>query len=188
MSRYRPAWRATGLVAASVAGIWLATWGVATLRAGPGHPPGDEAGAATVVDVVDGDTLVVRIGGSEEPVRLIGIDTPETVAPGRPVECYGSEASQQLESLVPPGTTVRLERDLEPRDQYGRLLVYVYRADDNLFVNQAMIADGFAATLVFPPNTALRAELAQSERAARAQRAGMWGACGGPDTPLAPAN
>lgn len=186
MSRPWPAWRVAGLTAVAVAGIWLAGWGIASLQGDPGRSDGGEAGAATVVEVVDGDTLVVRIGEAEEPVRLIGIDTPETVAPGRPVECYGPEASQQLRTLLPPGTTVRLERDVEPRDQYGRLLAYVYRAGDDLFVNQAMIADGFAATLVFRPNTAWRAELAQTEHDARSQRVGLWGACGGPDVTIAP--
>lgn len=186
MSRRGATQRIVAVTAVSVAGIWLAAWGIVTLQGKGGGPAGDEAGKATVVEVVDGDTLVVGIGGIEEQVRLIGIDTPETVAPGRPVECYGPEASQQLATLLPPGSTVRLERDVEPRDQYGRLLAYVYRAEDDLFVNRAMVERGFAATLVFPPNTAWRAELARIEQAARSQRAGLWGTCGGPDVPTAP--
>ena len=136
--------------------------------------------AATVVRVVDGDTLVVELAGSQQPVRLIGIDTPETVAPGRPVECFGPEASARLGALTPAGTAVRLERDVEARDAYDRLLAYVYRADDGLFVNRAQVEGGYATADDHPPNSTHRAELSQVQAAARATGAGLWGACGGP--------
>jgi micrococcal nuclease len=151
---------------------------------GSGH---STAGLATVVRVVDGDTLVVGIGGDEERVRLIGIDTPESVAPDRPVECFGAEASDHLADLVPPGTAVRLERDIEPRDQYGRLLAYVHRADDDVFVNHAQVAGGFAEASEFPPNTTHAPQLAQAEREARAAGTGLWAACGSADVPIGPA-
>ena len=147
-----------------------------------GHPA---AGRATVVRVVDGDTVVVRIGDREEPVRLIGIDTPESVARDRPNECYGAEASQRLAELLPPGTEVDLTRDVEPRDVYDRLLAYVQRTSDGLFVNAAQVVEGAAIARDFPPNTTHRGDLERAERAARAASLGLWAACGGADVPLA---
>lgn len=149
--------------------------------AGGGH--GGE-GAATVVRVVDGDTVVVDVGGTEESVRLIGIDTPESVARDRPNECFGAEASARLESLLPVGTAVRLTRDVEPRDMYDRLLAYVQRRSDGLFVNAAQVADGYAEAKDYPPNTAYRDDFEAAERAARSAELGLWSACGGPDVAL----
>jgi micrococcal nuclease len=146
----------------------------------PDQPPGE----AVVVRVVDGDTVVVAVGGVEESVRLIGIDTPESVARDRPDECFGTEAAQRLAELLPPGTVVRLTRDVEPRDIYDRLLAYVQREPDGLFVNAAQVGDGYAIAKDYPPNTAYRADLEQAERAARAAGRGLWPACGGADTPL----
>ncbi|MFN5604060.1 MAG: thermonuclease family protein, partial [Actinomycetes bacterium] len=82
---------------------------------------------AVVERVVDGDTIDVTIDGRGDTVRLIGIDTPETKKPDTPVECYGPEASARLAELLPPGTPVRLERDIDSRDKFGRLLAYVHR-------------------------------------------------------------
>ena len=147
----------------------------------PDQPPGE----AVVVRVVDGDTVVVAVGGVEESVRLIGIDTPESVARDRPDECFGAEAAQRLAELLPPGTVVRLTRDVEPRDVYDRLLAYVQRQPDGLFVNAAQVGDGYAIAKDYPPNTTYRADLEQAERAARAAGRGLWPACGGADTPLA---
>jgi micrococcal nuclease len=144
------------------------------------------AGSARVVQIVDGDTVTVDVGGAEETVRLLGIDTPETVHPTRPVECFGAEASARLAELIPPGSVVRLERDLEARDHYGRLLLYLYRADDDLFVNLAMVAGGHATTLHVEPNGAHRQALAAAEVDARASRSGLWAACGGPGVPVDP--
>ena len=84
-------------------------------------------GIATVTDVVDGDTIDVAIGGRDERVRLIGIDTPETKKPDSPIECFGPEASAFTSDLLPAGTEVRIERDIVGRDDYGRLLGYVHR-------------------------------------------------------------
>ena len=134
-------------------------------------------GQATLARVVDGDTIVARIGGRDERVRLIGIDTPESVKPASPVECFGKEASRHLASLLPAGTALRLVGDAEPRDRYGRLLAYVYRQPDGLFVNAAMARDGFAAPLTIPPNVAHTAELVSAARSAHASRKGLWGAC-----------
>jgi micrococcal nuclease len=141
--------------------------------AGPAFPPGE----GEVVRVVDGDTIVVRVTGGEERVRLIGIDTPESVDPRRPVECFGKEAAARTADLLPAGTRVRLERDLEPRDRYGRLLAYVYRADDGAFVNLLLLEEGYAQPLTIPPNVAHTADLTAAARAARAAGAGLWSAC-----------
>lgn len=169
-------------MAASAAVLILAAW---WFRPDAGTDPAP-AGTATVVRVVDGDTVVVDVGGTEEPVRLIGIDTPESVAQDRPDECYGAEASDRLAELLPPGTVVQLVRDVEPRDTYDRLLAYVHRSADDLFVNLSLVADGFAEAKEYPPNTAHRAELEQAEQAARAAGLGLWTACGGPDVVLQP--
>lgn len=163
---------------------------VATLKAlAPENgSAGDGAGGrATVVRVVDGDTVVVGLGPVEERVRLIGIDTPESVARDRPNECFGAEASHHLARLLPPGTTVVLSRDVEPRDVYDRLLAYVQRASDGLFVNAAQVGDGFAVASDHPPNSTHRALFERAERAARAGGLGLWAACGGADVPLAAA-
>jgi len=135
------------------------------------------AGEATVVSVVDGDTLVVRLAGADERVRLIGIDTPETKKPDTPVQCYGPEASARTAALLPPGTVVRLVRDIEARDRYDRLLAYVYRASDGLFVNLDLVVGGYARPLRFEPNTAHAGEIAAAADAARRTPTGLWAAC-----------
>lgn len=134
------------------------------------------AGTAVVERVVDGDTIVVRIGGERERVRLLGIDTPETVHPEKPVECFGPESSARLSELTPPGSQVRLERDTELRDRFGRLLAYVYAPDDT-FVNLLLVEDGYATTLHIPPNGAHRQQLADAEQQAEAAGVGLWSAC-----------
>ena len=145
-----------------------------------------EPGAATVVAVVDGDTVRVRFAGrsSTESVRLIGIDTPETHGPGGLRECFGAEASARTVALLPPGTAVRLERDVEARDRYARLLAYVHRRPDGLFVNLALAKEGFAAPLSIPPNIAHAPDFAAAAASARDAGLGLWGRCGGADTPL----
>jgi micrococcal nuclease len=142
------------------------------------------AGTATVVHPVDGDTIVVQVGGQEESVRFIGIDTPESVAQDRPVECYGPEAKARTAELLPEGTVVRLERDVEARDRYDRLLAYVIRDDDDLVVNLRLVEEGFAEAVSYPPNLARQAELDRAEAAARAAGRGLWPACGGTDVPI----
>ncbi|MCC5950570.1 MAG: thermonuclease family protein [Acidimicrobiia bacterium] len=130
-----------------------------------------------MVRIIDGDTIVVGMDGHEYRVRLIGIDTPETHHPSRPVECYGPEATAHIHTLIPEGSEVWLERDEELWDLYGRILAYVYRAGDDLFVNAAMVEGGYATTLVIPPNTAHTATFAAAERAASEAGMGLWSAC-----------
>ena len=139
---------------------------------------------ATVERVVDGDTIDVLIGGRQETVRLLGIDTPESVAPTRPVQCFGKEASLHLEAVLPAGTEITLVRDVEARDVYQRLLAYVVRSHDGLFVNLELVAAGFAAVLNYPPNDHYAGVLARAEEDAVAAGSGLWGVCGGADVPL----
>jgi len=145
-------------------------------------PPVDP-GAATVLHVVDGDTVVVDLAGEQETLRLIGVDTPETVDPDQPPECFGAEASAHTKALLPEGTEVRLTRDVEARDRYDRLLVYVERAEDDLFVNLDLVAGGWADDYPFPPNVAHERDFALAVAEARAQGLGLWATCGNADTP-----
>jgi len=131
----------------------------------------------TIEQVIDGDTVVARVDGRDEHVRLIGIDTPETVDPKRPVMCFGPEASAETHQLLPLGTPVRLVRDIEARDAYGRLLAYVYRATDGTFVNLALAQGGFADVLAIAPNTAHGDELRAAVTDAKQAHRGLWGSC-----------
>ncbi len=94
--------------------------------------------------VIDGDTIVVLMDGREETIRLLGMDTPETVDPRKPVQCFGVEASNETKSLL-DGREVTLQSDptQSDRDKYGRLLRYVFR-DDGLFVDEYLVKEGFA--------------------------------------------
>lgn len=139
--------------------------------------PAPSGGLAVVDHVVDGDTAVVELNGREETIRFLGVDTPETVHPDQPPECFGQEASDHVKDLLPPGTEVRLTRDVEARDRYDRLLVYVERAEDGLFVNLDLVQGGWADDLPFPPNTAHARELALAVADARRAGRGLWGAC-----------
>jgi micrococcal nuclease len=165
----------------AVAGVVTAAVAVVTAtrrREAPARdPPLAIQPNATVEQVIDGDTVVALVQGRDEHVRLIGIDTPETVAPNKPVMCFGPEASAETHRLLPDGTRVRLVRDTEARDAYGRLLAYIYRADDGVFVNLALARDGFADVLAIPPNTAHGDELRAAVTEARRARRGLWGAC-----------
>ena len=146
---------------------------------------GDEAGRSDapagpsvgrVVRVVDGDTIRVEVGGRTERVRYIGVDTPESVKPGSPVECFGKKASRFNARLV-AGRRVRLVRDVEERDRYGRLLAYVYRAGDGLFVNARLARDGYATPLTIPPNVRFAERFRREAAEARSAGRGLWRAC-----------
>jgi micrococcal nuclease len=136
----------------------------------------DGTQTARVVRVVDGDTIVVRLAGREERVRYIGVDTPETVKPGTPVQCFGKKASAENHRLV-DGRRVRLVQDAEERDRYGRLLAYVYRASDGLFVNRELVRRGYATPLTIAPNVRYASRFKAWSREARADGRGLWSAC-----------
>lgn len=135
---------------------------------------GETVPGVEVLRVVDGDTIEVDLEGSEEDVRYIGIDTPETVKPDSPVECFGPQASERNHELV-EDRTVRLEFDRERRDVYGRLLAYVFVGDQ--FVNAELIEGGFARTLEIEPNTSRAGELNRLEAEAGAAGRGLWESC-----------
>lgn len=161
---------AAGLVLGDVRPPGWLGGGDAELRAGG-------SARARVERVVDGDTLAVRVDGRDERVRYIGVDTPETVKPNAPVECFGAAASALNKRLVREGERVTLRFDRELRDRYGRLLAYVYRERDALFVNARLVREGAARTLSIAPNTAYAGQLARLQAQARAAARGLWGAC-----------
>lgn len=167
----------------AVAGLALGAASCDSTLSPPGGPSAD-AGEGTVVVVIDGDTVDVDVAGTTERVRLIGVNTPETVDPDRPAQCFGAEASAHTKALLPPGTPVRLERDAVARDRYGRLLAYVWRTDDNLLVNLDLVEGGFADAVTFGDNEAIYDLLVGAEARARSQGRGLWSACGGPDVAL----
>jgi micrococcal nuclease len=147
------------------------------LRPWEGDKERDEGPAsaeAFVTRVVDGDTVEARIGGQVEDVRYIGVDTPETVKPDAPVQCFGPRASSFNHRLV-ERRRVRLVFGLERRDAYGRLLAYVYL--EGRFVNAMLVRRGLARSLTIPPNDRFAPLFRGLElRAARAGR-GLWGKC-----------
>ena len=154
---------------AAVALVVLRPW-----EASDSGGAGPTAVIAYVTRVVDGDTIEAQIGGEVEDVRYIGVDTPETVKPDTPVQCFGPRASAVNHRLV-EGRRVRLVFGVERRDVYGRLLAYVYLG--RRFVNAALVRRGLARTLTIPPNDRFAPLLRRLElRAARAGR-GLWGAC-----------
>jgi micrococcal nuclease len=138
---------------------------------------------AAVERVVDGDTIDVEIDGRNERVRLIGIDTPEIAheaiadRPANETECYGDEAHAFARSLLPEGTAVRLERDVVGRDDYGRILAYVHRASDGIFVNFELIRQGYAQPMSISPNVAHAVLMVDAARHAERDDVGLWSGC-----------
>jgi micrococcal nuclease len=141
--------------------------------AGAGGSGVTAGGAARVQRVVDGDTIVLAGG---ERVRYIGVDTPESVKPGTPVQCYAKAASHFNRRLV-EGERVRLRYDVERRDRYGRVLAYVYRTRDGLFVNAELVRRGYARTLSIAPDVAHADDFSRLAREARRAGRGLWSAC-----------
>ena len=154
-------------LAAVVATIVYHDWGASPAATGDGM-------TATCERVVDGDTIKL-VGG--ERVRYIGIDTPETVHPRKPVEPFGKEASKYNRALV-ERRRVRIEMDVRERDRYGRLLGYVYVHDaatgEELFVNAELLRAGYARVMTIPPDVRHAEEFLALEREAREQRRGLW--------------
>lgn len=141
---------------------------------GRGGDAGPRSADAYVVRAVDGDTIEVRLGGRREVVRYIGVDTPETVKPGTPVQCFGPRAHAFDRRLV-AGRRVRLVFGAERRDVYGRLLAYAYLG--RRFVNALLVRRGLARTLTIPPNDRFAERFQRLEQGAARAGRGLWGAC-----------
>ena len=172
---YRCGMRSVRGLRVAVLGVSLCVAGAVWALTGGGAAP---FSSGTVVRVVDGDTIIVRgPGGRTEDVRLIGIDTPETVDPRRPVGCYGPEASAFAKHLL-TGRRVILRYDHETKDRYGRFLAYVWLTHPTEFVNGRLVELGYARAYQFPPNTAHEALFAALERRAALGGRGLWVACG----------
>jgi micrococcal nuclease len=151
------------LAAASLGGWWLGRYG-----------PGAASERAVVTKVLDGDTIEVRIGSRTDVVRLLGVDTPETHHPTKPVECFGPEAAAYTAARL-TGRSVSLEGDVEPRDLYDRRLAYV--SVDGRRFNDELLTRGFARLLVIPPNGAHARTMLAEELEAKREGRGLWGAC-----------
>lgn len=124
--------------------------------------------------IIDGDTIKIKTGGQNETVRLIGLDTPETVDPRRPVECFGKEASEKAKSIL-SGEKVRIETDPSQglRDKYGRLLAYVFLSDGTLF-NKMMIEEGYGHEYTYHLPYKYQKEFKAAEQTARELKKGLW--------------
>lgn len=137
-------------------------------------PVATTATTAQVVRVVDGDTIVVSIDSVQYKVRYIGIDTPETVDPRKPVQCFGIEASNKNKELV-EGQAVRLEKDVSDTDRYDRLLRYVYIGDT--MVNAELVRLGYAQVSTYPPDVRYQSYFLSLQEEAQANNSGLWGEC-----------
>lgn len=129
-----------------------------------------------VVAHVDGDTIDVSLGDRVERIRLIGIDTPEAARGDRPEECFASEATERLAAIAPVGTALRLERDVVPRDDYGRLLAYAYLADGTM-ANLALVEAGVARPMTIEPNDTHASAFVEGAHRAQRTGRGLWSAC-----------
>jgi micrococcal nuclease len=160
-------WLGSALLFVAVAAVILRPW-----ERDPNDGPAEAV--APVVRVIDGDTIVVRLDGGDEDVRLIGVDTPETVKPDTPVQCFGERASHFTKRLL-EGRRVRLVFGVERRDVYGRSLAYVRLG--RRFVEAMLIRRGLARSLTIPPNDRFAPLLRRLERRAALAGRGLWGAC-----------
>jgi micrococcal nuclease len=178
----RRQWLGSFVLFLAVAAVVLRPW-EGELEKGP------PSAVVRVSRVVDGDTIEVRLGGRDEDVRLIGVDTPETVKPDTPVQCFGERASHFTKRRL-TGRRVRLVFGVERRDVYGRLLAYVYFSNSTLSVpqpgqsrqrgrlfNAILVRRGLARSLTIPPNDRFAPRLRRLELAAARAGRGLWGAC-----------
>lgn len=133
---------------------------------------------AKVKKVVDGDTIKLETG---ETVRYVGIDTPETKHPNKPVQCFGREASAKNKELV-EGREILMEKDISNTDRYGRLLRYIYlpnpdATDEAIFVNEYLVEQGYAHLLTYPPDVKYDKMLKDAQTIAREEKRGLWEKC-----------
>jgi micrococcal nuclease len=134
--------------------------------------PPHEPETAALLYVIDGDTISVLLDGEERMVRYIGVDTPETKDPDRPVERFGPEAYEENQRLLTGHETLQLYRDRSEADRYGRLLRFVFAGET--FVNLELVSGGFATVLSIPPDVSCKDLFADAEMDARANERGLW--------------
>jgi micrococcal nuclease len=136
--------------------------------------------------IIDGDTIEILLEGQKEKVRLIGIDTPEsrlnkkakkdakrTNTDVKEIKKMGIRAKNFLKSIIKPGDGIRLEYDVTHRDQYGRILAYIYLSDGQM-LNDLLVKEGYANTLTYPPNVRYEERFRESLRYARENKKGLW--------------
>ena len=162
---------ACGMIAIFAACSPVSTATTPTITSQAASRPSDP----TVVRVVDGDTVILRIDGRQERVRLIGLNTPESVDPRRPVECMGKEASAKATEILTVGMPVRIEPDptQDLRDRNGRLLLYLWTPDGVLF-NEQMIWLGYASEYTFAAPYRFQSQFRAAEREAKTAKRGLW--------------
>lgn len=137
----------------------------------------DPASLYSVTNVVDGDTFKVKVQENIITIRMLGVNTPETVDPRKPVECYGKEASNQTKALL-KDQKVRLtfNPNREMKDKYGRYLAYVYRGD-GLFINESLVQDGYAREYTYGTPYSFQSVFRADEKVAKKEKKGLWSAC-----------
>lgn len=160
--------------------VVLARWWWAADHVPPAPPPLLAEGEHTVVRVVDGDTLLLA---GDVRVRLLGVDTPETVRPDHPPEPFGPEASEFTRAFV-AGGPVRLTFDRERQDRYGRQLAFVWRGEVSL--NEQLIAAGLSPAMTkYPYSPTMKDRFRAAEREAKRKRLGIWSTTPEPQLPAA---
>ena len=163
----------------TLAALLLVAGGCASSDRDPAPAAGGPADRGVVVRVVDGDTLVARIDGSQVRVRLLGVDAPESVTPDQPVECFGPQAGEAARRLLPEGARISLETDPTQgrEDRFGRRLAVVTVDGQATSVNEHLVAGGYARVFRGDGRAALLPELGAAQREARRADRGLWGAC-----------
>ena len=165
-----------------IAGIAYFFGGDSVLNFSGNEPGNQDFVQAVIVRAVDGDTAVVKVDGQERRVRFLGVDTPETVHPNKPVQFFGKEASNfTKESLN--GRRVWLEYDANPQDRYGRHLAYIWLNNpktinetsirENMF-NAKLLLGGYAKVMIIKPNKRYESEFRKFQEEARRARLGVW--------------
>lgn len=134
---------------------------------------------AVVLRVVDGDTIIVALNNREERIRMIGVDAPESVSLNEEENTvWGQSASEYTKSVLEPGTKIWLTFDIEERDQYGRMLAYIWLDSDtenlNHLFQKQLIGEGYALAIRYEPNTKYTAELYATMEGAISDRSGLW--------------
>ncbi len=165
----RPAKRKLAAAIATLLSVGIVATGCTSA---PAPTAGKNDSRATVVRIVDGDTIVAEVSGTETTIRLLNIDTPETKDPNEPVQCLGPEATEYMKSLLAPGDMIDLEYDVQRLDPYGRTLAGVYK-DDSL-VNADIAAAGLGVAVLYQPNERFYAEVKAAEQDAQNAEQGLF--------------